>query len=309
MSKEPTLLGSAWEIVASNLGTKIISVIIAVVLWFIVLESRNVEATKEISLDIVTAADILPANDVPDKVAFRLSGPKAFLRTVLDRHDEPIRINLATNKPGLVTYRIFSDNIRVPIGVKILSITPTLIPIKLEYIKHRDVPVRLELRGTPAEGTKITRTSIVPDVVRIKGAESRIDSLSEIPTVPIDISDLKENVEREVALELNRYNVQLEGPLPKVKIEVEAGQANYRIKDVDIRVQSLFKSRLDEKSVTVLVKASPKDLQSLDRSRVYAVVDLSGKSRGEYHEKVRVTLPENVSLVKVIPEKVKVTLY
>jgi len=309
MSRESNFLDSAWEMFSSNLGTKLISIIIAVVLWFIVLESRNVEATKELSLDVVTAADVMASNEVPEKVAFRLSGPKAFLRTVLDRHDEPIRINLATNKPGLVSYRIFSDNIRVPIGVKILSITPTVIPIKLEYVKHRDIPIKVELRGTPPDGIKILRVTVSPEVVRIKGAESRVDSLGELPTVPIDVSDLKQNLQREVALELSKYNVQLEGPLPKVKIEVEAGQANYRIKNVDVRVQSSHKAKLDEKSVTVLVKAASKDLKSLDRSHVFAVIDLSGKPKGEYLEQVKVTLPDQVSLVKVIPDKIKITLY
>src|SRR3954468_16624660 len=115
------------------MGTKLISVAIAVVLWMIVLGSRNVEATKEIPLEIITPSDIVPANEIPDRIAFRLSGPKAFLRTVLDRKEEPIRVNLSGAKPGLVTYRFFSDNIRVPIGVKVVSINPTAILIKLEY--------------------------------------------------------------------------------------------------------------------------------------------------------------------------------
>src|SRR6185437_7418841 len=120
-----------WDSVTSNFGTKLISVGIAIVLWFVVLGSRNVEATKEIPLEVITPADLVVANDVPAKIAFRLSGPKAFLRAVLDRRDEPVRVNLAGAKPGLVTYRFFSDNIRVPIGVKVLSISPTAILIKL----------------------------------------------------------------------------------------------------------------------------------------------------------------------------------
>src|SRR5471032_1363254 len=88
---------------ASNLGTKVISVIIAVVLWVIVLGSRNVEVTKEVPLEVITPPELVAANEVPERIAFRLSGPKAFLRTILDRHDEPIRVPLNGAKPGLVT--------------------------------------------------------------------------------------------------------------------------------------------------------------------------------------------------------------
>jgi YbbR domain-containing protein len=298
-----------WNIILSNIGTKLISVAIAVVIWVIVLGSRNVEATKEIALEVITPANMVAANEVPDRIAFRLSGPKAFLRAVLDRRDEPIRVNLANAKPGLVTYRFFSDNIRLPIGVKVLSINPTAILIKLEPIKEREVPVRAELRGIPPEGYRIVSTTIKPDMVRIKGAESRVDAVSELTTSPVDVSNIRQSLDREIAVDTTRYGVQLDGPLPRVLINVEAVSANFRIKNVDIRVESSFKSKLDEKSVTVMVRADAKDLKSLERNQVYAVVDLTDKPKGTYQEPVKVTLPEGVSLVRVVPDHVNVTLY
>src|SRR4051794_35816950 len=193
-----------------NVGTKAISIVIAFVLWAIVLGSRNVEVTKEIPVEVITPADIVPANEIPDRIAFRLSGPKAFLRGILDRREDPIRVNLSGAKPALVTYRFFSDNIRVPIGVKVLSINPTAILLKLEYLKRKDVPVRVELRGSPPEGYRISKAEIKPEVVRIKGAESRVDAITEISTTPIDISNLKKTLDREVPLDLARFNVQLD---------------------------------------------------------------------------------------------------
>jgi YbbR domain-containing protein len=298
-----------WQLFTANLGTKLISVAIAVVLWMIVLGSRNVEATKDIPLEVITPSDVVPANDIPDHISFRLSGPKAFLRTVLDRKEEPIRVNLAGAKPGLVTYRFFSDNIRVPIGVKVLTISPTSVLIKLEYLKKRDVPVKLELRGAMPDGFRIARTEVKPDTVRIKGAESRVDGLSELVTTPVDVSNLRQSLDREVPLDLSRYNVQLDGPLPHVLIEVEPVSANYRIKNVDVHVMTALNYKLEDKTVSVLVRADPKDLKSLSHGRIYGVVDLSGKPKGKYTESVKIIVPDGVGLVKVIPEKVNVTLY
>jgi hypothetical protein len=309
MKTKSTFIEAVWKIVSTNLGTKLISVAIAIVLWGIVLGSRNVEVTKEIPLEVITPPDIVPANDIPDRIAFRLSGPKAFLRSILDRREEPIRVNLTGAKPALVTYRFFSDNIRVPIGVKVLSINPTAILIKLEYLKRRDIPVRLELRGAPPDGYRIVKAEIKPEVVRIKGAESRVDSLTEISTNPIDVSSLRKVMDREVSLDLTRFNVQLDSEIPRAWIEVEPISANFRIKNVDIHVLSSYKVRLEERSVTVLVRATHKDLQSLDRSHVFGVVDLTGKSKGKYYEPVKVTLPKNIGLVKVIPDRVNVVLY
>jgi len=298
-----------WGMVTTNFGTKAISIAIAIVLWGVVLGSRNVEVTKEIPLEVITPADIVPANEIPDRIAFRLSGPKAFLRGILDRREDPIRVNLSGAKPALVTYRFFSDNIRVPIGVKVLSINPTAILIKLEYLKRRDVPVRLELRGNPPEGYRIVKAEIRPEIVRIKGAESRVDGITEISTMPIDVSHLRKTLDREVSLDLSRSSVQLDSALPRAYIEVEPLSANFRIKNVDIHVMSSYKVKLEEKNVTVLIRATSKDLQTLDRSHVFGVIDMSGKPKGKYNESVKISLPENIGLVKVIPDHVGVVLY
>jgi YbbR domain-containing protein len=92
-------------------------------------------------------------------------------------------------------------------------------------------------------------------------------------------------------------------------VEIEPVSANFRIKNVDVRVLSSFKVKLDEKAVSVLVRADPKDLKALNQSRLYGVVDLKGRPKGKYTEAVKITLPEGVGLVKVVPEKVNVTLY
>jgi YbbR domain-containing protein len=304
------MIEKIWNLVTANIGTKVISVMIALVLWTIVMGSRNVEVVKEVPLEVITAADVVASNEVPERIQFRLSGPKAFLRAIEARREEPIRVNLTSAKPGhLVTYNFFSNSIRVPIGVKVLSINPAALLVKLEYVKRRDVPVRVETRGNVPDGFKLVRTEVVPATVRVKGAESRVDSLGEISTIPIDLTGLKSNLEKEVAIDLPRYNVQLDGPLPKVVLEIDAESANYRIKNVDIRYQSPFKVRLDEKSVVVWVRAEEKDLKSLDRARVFASIELAGKKKGHFVEPVKVTLPPGVGLVKVVPDHVGVTIY
>jgi len=309
MNEKVSVLDRIWNLVFANFGTKLVSIIIAFVLWGIVLGSRNVEVTKEIPLEVVTAPNVVPANEIPDKISFRLSGPKAFLRSILDRREDPIRVDLSGGKPALVTYRFFSDNIHLPIGVKVLSINPTAILIKLEYLKHKDIPVRVEVRGGPAEGYRVVKTEVKPEVVQISGAESRVDSISEISTVPIDISGLKKTIEKEIPIDFARYNVHLDSQFPRVRVEIEPLAANFRIKNVDIHVLSSYKVKLVEKTVTVLVRASAQDIQNLDRTQVFGVVDMSGKGRGRYREPVKVTLPRNIDLVKVLPDHVNLALY
>ncbi len=136
-----------------------------------------------------------------------------------------------------------------------------------------------------------------------------MDSITQVSTVPLDVSNFTQSGEKEVALDISRYGVQLDGELPKVSIEMAPVTANFRIKNVDIRVLSFYKIRIEERNVSVLVRAASADLQSLDKSKVYGVVDLSRRPKGKYAEPLKIILPKNIELVKVVPDLVHVTLY
>lgn len=296
--------------ITANLGLKILSLLIAIILWFVVLGSRNVEVTKDIPVEIITPADLIVSNDVSDKVAFRLSGPKAFLRNIVSRKEAPIRVDLSGAKAGLITYRFYSDNIQVPIGVKVLSINPTAMLIKLEYLKHKDVPVRLLTKGEAPSGYHVSRIQLTKNAVRIRGAESRIDQIFEVLTQPFDLSQLTATGTREVPLDLSQHTgLLVDGELPKVHFDVVRATANFRIRNASIKVMSSRKYEILPKDVTVYVRCSSDQIKNLDRSKVYAYVDLRNRGAGHYESPLSVQLPSTIKLIKVSPSKVKVTLY
>jgi YbbR domain-containing protein len=297
------------ETLTANLGTKLVSLLVAVILWGVVLGSRNIEVSKEVPLEILTPPDLVVANEMPERLTFRLSGPKAFLRSVLDRREEPIRVNLIGNKPGLVTYRFFSDHIRLPIGVRVLSVNPASILIKLEELKKRDVPVKVITEGTLAPGLSIKSIKTVPEVVTIKGPESRIEGITEVPSVPVQLGEISSSIERELPLDLARLGVQLEGSLPKVRLDIEGHGANFKIKNIEIRVLSQYRAKLDPPVVSALVHASPAELKKLNRSKVYAIINAEGRERGTFSVSPTVVLPPTVTVVRTVPEQVNLTLY
>jgi YbbR domain-containing protein len=296
---------------SGNTGAKVVSVIVAIVLWVVVLGSRAVEVTKEIPIMIATPADLVVSNEVPEKVLFRLSGPKAFLRAILDRPEDPIRVNLSGAKSGLVTYRFFADNIRLPIGVRVLQVNPSSMIVKLESQKTKEVPVRLDMKGTLPEGYVLKHAEIKPKTIKIRGPESRIEGITEAPTNPIDLSQVRSSIQMAAQFDLARLGVRVEGENPQISVDVAAVQANYkiRVKGTDIRVDSEYHARIDEAAVTVYVRMDEVDIQKLDPSQVSLVADLKGKTKGRYTAKLKVSLPPNIGMVRAVPDTVRVTLY
>jgi YbbR domain-containing protein len=296
----------------ANAHLKALSLLIAVVLWFVVLGSRNVEITKDIPLEILTPPDLIVSNEVPDKVSFRLSGPKAFLRNILNRKEPPIRVNLSNAKSGLVTYRFFSDNIQVPIGVKVLFINPASIVVRLESVKTRDVPVRLATRGQASSGFKLLSVNLTRNTVKLKGAESKLDQIQEVQTVPVDLGSFIESGDRDVPVDLSRHaGVTVDGDLPRLHVDVSQESSNFRLRAIKVKVLTSRGGReplVDPKAVNLYISCSAEELKKLVKSKVFAIADLRGKDPGIHEVLLTAELPDTIRLVKILPQKVKVTL-
>jgi YbbR domain-containing protein len=211
----------------------------------------------------------------------------------------------------MVTYRFFADNIHLPIGVRVLQVNPASIVVKLETQRTKEVPVRLEMTGKLPEGYVLKRSEISPKTIKIRGPESRVDGINEAVANPIDLSQIRANLQMAAQFDIPRLGVRIEGTAPQISIDVAAVQANFkiRVKGADIRVDSSHRARVDEPSITVYVRMEQEEIQKLDPSQVSVTADLKGKTKGRYTAKLKVSLPPHIGMVRIVPDTVRVTLY
>ncbi|RYZ94827.1 MAG: hypothetical protein EOP11_25820, partial [Proteobacteria bacterium] len=137
-----------------NLAWKVLSLFVAFGIWFVVMSSNPIELPKEVALELDLPSGLTVANEVPDRVTFRLSGSKFFLRTVANSLDT-IRIDLTKAKAGPTYYKIEKESIHLPIGVKILSISPSTINPELEPMDRRSVPVEIIQKNEVPNGYRL----------------------------------------------------------------------------------------------------------------------------------------------------------
>lgn len=301
------LLQTVRDFVTIQPGLKVISLLISIALWFFVLGSRNVEITKEVPIEVATGPDFVVANDFPEKIQFRLAGPRAFLRNILNRKEEAIRINLTGSKPGLITYRFFNDNIALPIGVAVQSITPNSLVFKLEPYKTKEVPIKLITKNDVPLGLKLNKFSLVKNTIKVRGPESKIDLLTELHTNAFDLHQVVNSGESVVKIDLPKNtNLILEEDSPIVQFAVEKTGVVYRIRNVGIRVLTDKKYKILSKDFAIYVQCTPDELKTLEQDKVFAIADLREFDAGTYDIEPSVSLPGNVKLVKVVPNKLKV---
>jgi YbbR domain-containing protein len=291
-----------------NFAWKLLSLFVAFGIWFIVMSSNSIEITKEVSLDLDVPPGLVISNDVPDHVSFRLSGSKFFLRTLVNSLDS-IRVDLTKAKAGPTYYRIEKDSLHLPIGVKILSISPSTINPVLEPIDRRSVPVEIVKKNQVPNGYRLVKMQAMPKNVRIRGPKNVVEKISEIRSQAIDLADIPANLKWEIPLSTGFPNVTFDEEAdPKILIEVEPTGSNFRVAGVPVRVNSSRSYTIKPEKVSLYVNCPPNLIKTLSPEKVRAYVEVAETKSGVYVRDVKVELPHGVKLVRVVPERVQVQI-
>jgi YbbR domain-containing protein len=248
------------------------------------------------------------ANEVPDRVTFRLTGSKFFLRTS-ERSLDTIHVDLTQAKAGPAFYRIEKDALHLPIGVRVLSISPTTINPILEHVERRTVPVEITQKNQVPNGYRLVKLQAHPKHVRIRGPRNLIEKISQIRSEPVDLSDIPTSLKWEIPLRTGYPNVYFdEEGEPKIQVEVEPTGSNFRVAGVPIRVKANRSASVRPEKAALYVNCPPSLIRSLTPDRVRAYVDVPETRPGTYVREVRVELPDGVKLVRVVPDRVQVQL-
>jgi len=175
--------------------------VISIMLWLTVLGGKRIEINKTISLDYQLPKNLVISNQAPKEVSFRVVGPRAFMKEYEER-DIVIGIDLSNSNPGDYEVPISEERLDVPLGLRVVSVSQTTIPLKLERAVPKRVPIRAVFSGQLPDGIKIVSVTLKPSTVEVKGALSRLQSIDAVPTEPISPSPNSLRQEFDVKLSL-----------------------------------------------------------------------------------------------------------
>ena len=172
---------------------KLISLTFAVVLWFFVIGERKLEVSYVIPLEYRGLAEgMIIANEVPNSVSVRISGPRALLMHH-SAGDISIAVDLKDLPAGITSFKRLEESLSLPSGLRVTRISPSYVDVKLERIREKEVPIRLVLTGEPVEGYRVVETFLDPERVIVAGAGSELKAVTEVTTEPIDLSGVQES--------------------------------------------------------------------------------------------------------------------
>ncbi|HEY7514957.1 MAG TPA: CdaR family protein, partial [Vicinamibacteria bacterium] len=163
------------------------SLLLAVALWFVIAGEKSSERGLTAPLELQNfPKEFELTGDLLDSVEVRLRASPGIIHR-LSSGDVSAQIDLAGATEGERIVHLTPQAIRVPFGVEVVKVVPSIVTLNFERTLQRSVPVRARLLGRPAAGYEVAEMTSDPAEVRIAGPKSRVQEIESAYTEPVSV--------------------------------------------------------------------------------------------------------------------------
>ncbi len=208
------------------------AILLACLVWYgRALERRERISERQLDASVTfvnVAPDMVITSDAPRSLLLRVRGPLSRLRE-LEPSQTGVVIDLRGASEGEREFAVQTRNVIVPPHVEVLAVSPSVVPLRLEQVVRRRLPVRPRVVGEPAEGLAVGDTLVEPVSVRVSGPRLQLQALPAVTTEEVNVEGATAPVEARVAVRAPHPLVRIEEPLVvRVIVEITAARGDGR---------------------------------------------------------------------------------
>jgi YbbR domain-containing protein len=279
---------------------RILSVAVAVALWYMVAADRNPQTDRAVTVELRPrglAAGLVVVGTAP-RVEVKLRGPRS---AVADLSPDAVEayVDLAqVTEPG--EYRL-PVRVRAPQGVRVAAVQPDEVVVGVDVVARRQVPVEVVLQGTPAPGAVLGQPTVEPARVTVQGPRSSVQQVQRA-WVALDVTGLRSSLTQSLRVRVEDTNgaelpaVTAQPQNVQVTLPVGEGALSRTVPVVPTvtgRPKPGLSVALLEASPSVVTVRGPQDAVLNLSVLLTEPVDIS-TLEGEFRRTVRLRLPPRV---------------
>jgi YbbR domain-containing protein len=186
-----------------NPGSLLLAIVLACLVWYInALDRRQRISERQLDAPVSLVnipLDMMVTSEVPRSLTLRLRGPLSLLGSV-----EPSQIGVVIDlrgfSEGVHAVVVENANVVVPARIQVLAISPSQLPLRVERVMRRRVPIKPRLSGVPAAGSTVRQIVVEPGTAVVNGPRGPLETLPGVPTDPILVDGAEGPVEAVVAV-------------------------------------------------------------------------------------------------------------
>jgi YbbR domain-containing protein len=295
-----------------NPGLKVLSVLIAAMLWLAVGGEQVVERSLRSPLELQNKPEGLEiVGDAPSTVDVRVTGASSAVGA-LSAGDVVTVLDTGSARAGRRLFHLGPELVRVPFGVEVTQVGPATIALQFERQVTKTIPVTPAIDGKPAPGYFIERVVVDPTDVEVVGPDSALRRLKHADTEPVDLNGATATVRETVNIGLPDSTARLSTlRTARVTVDIAPVRSERTFEAVPVRMTNLrgaLSARAAPANATVTVRGADDVLRNLSTDDIEASVDLSGLGPGPYTLAVRTTSRRPLGFVRVTPDQVRIVI-
>jgi len=308
-----TFFAKLKSIFLGNLGLKLFSLLIALLLWLFVMGAEDITITANIRMSIQSAEDKVLVSDVPDRINVTVSGPWASVKG-WDWKNHLVELDLRELELGPTVIYLEGSKLKLPPGLTLERVNPSEITINYAKKATKNVKVVPVWVGSPRFGYMVESATVDPAEIAIVGAESDLLIIDEVLTEEIDVNDRHSTFS--VAVNPVRLSKNISFPdkdplLMTIKIKKDVVER--KLENVPVYVEnSEYDTQVIPTRMQVTVSGLRKAVSELKPEDIYLFVDAS-KEEGDQpgtmqNREIEVRLPSNDIKIKLPVYTVKLKI-
>ena len=295
-----------------HLGLKALSVGLAALLWLVVAGEETVERGLRIPLELQQFPEGLELqSEAPALVDVRVRGSSGALSR-MGPGDVVAVLDLHAAGSGQRLLSLTPDQVRTPLGVQVVQVTPATVALVFEHTGTRQVPIAPAVEGSPAPGYIVGTITADPGTAEVVGPESAVERAAEAVTEPVSVSGARDSVTKSVTVGVLDPSVRLKGPRSTtVTVQVLPGPIEGVVAERSVRFQNLganLTAQALPNVVQLILRGGRQGPNRVGMEDVVAYVDLTGLGAGEYSLPVRVDASQQASVSRIDPATVGVRI-
>jgi YbbR domain-containing protein len=291
------------------IGLKVVSVILAALLWLLVSGEQTVERALRVPLEFTNLPPQLELVGAPPAVVdVRVRGSSGTLGRVAPGELSAV-LDVRTARVGDRLFHLTSEDVRAPFGVEVVQVTPASVSLTFEESLSKTVGVTVRIEGEPAQGYTVGGIIVDPPTVAVVGPASALKSLTEAITEPVSVEGASRPVVDDVTIGLMDPVVRLrQAQNAHVTVSIAAAPDEWVVNEIAVHVKNgKGNAVVSPNSVTVRARG-PRDAKDVDPTHYSAAIDVTGFPAGQHKVPVRVETPSGIGLLRVEPAEVAVTI-
>ena len=175
---------------------------------------------------------------------------------------------------------------------------------------RKEVAVRVDLEGQPAEGYRLGPLKVDPNMVVLRGNSDVLDNLGFVETEPVSVDGATGDLRAQARLLLPEGVTAFEGDVVDVIVGVIPVEDSTRITLRPI-VRGLppgLRSTVALDTMDIIVSGPKSILDALESDDVFVILNLDNYSIGAHVVTPDVVYPDGIRLEGVLPETVEVII-